>query len=779
MSNFTQDFWTSRTKFVDGTTRIGQRDRLWYDPQTNTIRVGNGTPGGLIVSGGTGTGDPVEVQNDGVTLTTEVTVLNFATGLEATAVGNEITVNFDGSIAVGFTGSQGDTGFTGSQGPAGTSVNISGSVPDVGTDPQATLNAAFPGAVAGDGVIDQTTGDLWVYDGTTWDNVGQIRGFTGSQGDTGFAGSQGIQGIDGFTGSQGVQGDQGFTGSEGAQGPIGLTGSQGDIGFSGSEGAQGPIGLTGSQGDVGFVGSQGDQGFTGSEGAGFTGSQGIQGDQGFTGSQGDQGPAGTSVNIAGSVPDVGTDPQATLNAAFPGAQAGDGVIDETTGNLWVFDGTTWDDVGQIRGFTGSQGQQGIQGFAGSQGDIGFTGSEGAQGPIGLTGSQGDVGFTGSVGADGFTGSAGFTGSQGDTGFTGSEGVGFTGSQGDAGFAGSQGDIGFTGSQGAGADIDVVANTGLLLDNDELSTIYNTLIDDTIESIPVGGAASTPASVWKTRTLVEVLDEILFPDVDPTYTIPTISASFSQGGTREIGSTINQNITTTGVKNDAGEYTRLEIRRGTTVIDDVNDPTGSTTTAIPDQFGFPSPNNPNLSYSLSTTDTFVVVAGATSWNTRGNYDAGLAKNNNKGVPDARTPLVRNVNAPQAAANNFSSNTATVTGIFPYFWGVSTTEPSAADIVTAIESGNANRVLVSANGTVTVDFNADSEYVWLAHWQGFTTKTRWFVSELNQGDIGPNNFILSPVVDDVDSPDGFWTAIPFEIYISDFATVTVAPVQFRNS
>jgi hypothetical protein len=186
--------------------------------------------------------------------------------------------------------------------------------------------------------------NLFVWNGDQWIDIGLIRGvrgFTGSQGDTGFIGSFG------FTGSQG---DIGFTGSfgfTGSQGDTGFVGSQGDIGFTGS---QGDIGFTGSQGDTGFVGSQGDIGFTGSQGdIGFTGSQG---DTGFVGSQGD-------IGFTGSQGDIG----------FTGSQ-----------------GDT--------GFTGSQGDTG---FVGSQGDIGFTGS---QGDIGFTGS---FGFTGSQGEDGVDG----------------------------------------------------------------------------------------------------------------------------------------------------------------------------------------------------------------------------------------------------------------------------------------------------------------------------------------------------------------------------------------
>lgn len=78
-----------------------------------------------------------------------------------------------------------------------------------------------------------STKNIWVV--TTL--AGAPRGYTGSQGTTGFVGSAST--TIGFTGSTG------FTGSRGAFDAIGFTGS---VGFTGS------IGFTGS---VGFVGSQG------------------------------------------------------------------------------------------------------------------------------------------------------------------------------------------------------------------------------------------------------------------------------------------------------------------------------------------------------------------------------------------------------------------------------------------------------------------------------------------------------------------------------------------
>ena len=58
MAEFIQDFFTSRQNYPDGNTRIGQLDRLWYDSNTNTIRISDGvTPGGIIVTGGGGAAD--------------------------------------------------------------------------------------------------------------------------------------------------------------------------------------------------------------------------------------------------------------------------------------------------------------------------------------------------------------------------------------------------------------------------------------------------------------------------------------------------------------------------------------------------------------------------------------------------------------------------------------------------------------------------------------------------------------------------------------------------
>lgn len=97
------------------------------------------------------------------------------------------------------------------------------------------MNINFPANPALNDIY-SVNGRAWRWNGAAWQIQTQIGpiGYTGSQGGTGFTGSQGT----GFTGSRGDPG--GYTGSAGA----GFTGSQGSTGFTGSQG----VGFTGSSG---------------------------------------------------------------------------------------------------------------------------------------------------------------------------------------------------------------------------------------------------------------------------------------------------------------------------------------------------------------------------------------------------------------------------------------------------------------------------------------------------------------------------------------------------
>lgn len=335
-----------------------------------------------------------------------------------------------------------------------------------------------------------------------------------------------------------------------------------------------------------------------------------------------------------------------------------------------------------------------------------------------------------------------------------------------------------GGSGSTSTLSVATNTGLTITNTVIATVYNSLVSDDVQSVAVGGAASALASTWKSKNIVEVLDTILFPDVLPTYTVPTLSASGPQSGTKEIGSTIAQILSLIGAEGDASTFTALSLSRNSTQLSAVANPAVYNFTDIAAQFGYVDPNNPSYSYSLTYTDNFVVVSGNTSWSGAGTYSAGAAKKNNKGVTDVRTAQVRSTSAPQAASS-ISSNSITVTGIYPYFWGKSNTLPTPTTIAAAILAGSTNKVLTDASGTVSVTFAAAGQYVWMAHASSYTSKTKWFNTQLNQGNIGAGNFILSPVTQSVGSPDAFWTGISYKVYISSGATNTEGVIEFRNA
>ena len=158
----------------------------------------------------------------------------------------------------------GPKGDRGEPGQDGTSITVVGTVPTVGADAQATLNAAFPTADGGDLVIATDTGDGWVYDAGTsrWVDAGRIQGPAGPKGDTGQTGSRGATGPQGEQGIQGMRGDPGQTGAKGDPGSTGSRGAQGIQGEKGDPGSRGPAGNDGQPGP------RGDEGPRGATGAG-------------------------------------------------------------------------------------------------------------------------------------------------------------------------------------------------------------------------------------------------------------------------------------------------------------------------------------------------------------------------------------------------------------------------------------------------------------------------------------------------------------------------------
>ena len=313
-----------------------------------------------------------------------------------------------------------------------------------------------------------------------------------------------------------------------------------------------------------------------------------------------------------------------------------------------------------------------------------------------------------------------------------------------------------------------ANAAFLQANNALS--YNTSIADAVTSIQVGGAAPTAASTWKTYTIVQALDAILFPTLGPSYTLPTLSFSASVQGIQEIGTTISQSLSLTGIKNDAGPFTQLRFTRDGSQISACTNPTRTNTSNIAAQYGYSDPNNQNYSYANTYSDSFVIISGSTTWAGDGNYSAGVSKLNNKGGADSNSAAVLSTTNPQSAQNNYSGGSGSITGIYPYFWGVSSSQPTGSSIASDIAAGSTNKVLSDSSGSISITWNASGQYVWFAVPASYSTKTSWYNTALNNGSIGSGQFILGPVTQNVTSPSSYWTGVSYKIYISGFATTT---------
>lgn len=303
-------------------------------------------------------------------------------------------------------------------------------------------------------------------------NAGEFVGPQGPKGEKGDKGEKGAEGPAGPQGPRGEKGDKGDPGEKGADGTVAfesLTPEQKEslrgISITAvSIDTDGNLIITFSDGDsenVGnIIGPQGPQGPQGEKG-----DVGPQGPQGPQGEKGEQGNDGTSLNILGT-----KESEADLPLS---AEKNDAYL--INGEMWVFNGTNWNNAGRIQGPQGPQGPvgpqgpkgdpgpQGIKGDPGEKGEQGIqglkgdTGLQGPQGPVGPKGEQGDAGVRGitftpvvdSRGNISWSNDGGLenpqtvniTGPQGDTGAKGDTGP--RGEKGEAGDAGPKGDKGTT------------------------------------------------------------------------------------------------------------------------------------------------------------------------------------------------------------------------------------------------------------------------------------------------------------------------------------------------
>jgi len=351
------------------------------------------------------------------------------------------------------------------------------------------------------------------------------------------------------------------------------------------------------------------------------------------------------------------------------------------------------------------------------------------------------------------------------------------------------------STSLGQQVTLQNNTGLVWTNPgqtNLSTLYNTLVNSASVSVQVGGAAPNTAANWSQLTLVQVLNAILFPLRLPTYIVPTVTMTLTPIPSTyyEIGAVVS--IAATGVGNtwDGGAFTSISLVKSiNSLAPSLTTYTNFTVATLPafgSEFGFVDPNSPNESYTPTQyTETLTIPAPITGqaastvfYQFTGSYDAGLPKLNSDGIADTRA-AGNTVNTPQAAGST-SSASVIFNGIYPIFWGVANTQLNPSQIASAIVGGTANKILLPAGGTIIVPYNnVSAQYLWVAYLAVNTTKTKWYNTALNNGNIGlPTDLFGAVQTVNVNSPNSYWSGISFKTHVSNFTTIVNGSIEFRN-
>lgn len=170
-------------------------------PQGDTGPQGaKGDPGASVRTASIDIADNSDVSVDVISPSTGIRAGDLLMDVQGSVYAVASVAEGGGTVHVGTASDvslMGPQGPTGPAGKDGTGVNILG-----GYDSFEELQEAHPSGDAGDAYL--VDGDLYVWNGSLWQNVGNIQG---PKGDTGA------------TGSTGAKGDTGAVGATGAVGP--------------------------------------------------------------------------------------------------------------------------------------------------------------------------------------------------------------------------------------------------------------------------------------------------------------------------------------------------------------------------------------------------------------------------------------------------------------------------------------------------------------------------------------------------------------------------------
>lgn len=296
-----------------------------------------------------------------------------------------------------------------------------------------------------------------------------------------------------------------------------------------------------------------------------------------------------------------------------------------------------------------------------------------------------------------------------------------------------------------------------------SLIYSGKTPTTCE---VGGM--TVGTTLTGRTISSILEEILVPTINPIYVAPSNSFSKSPTtSTYEVGCSVNLDFTASfdkGAINLSGSF--QDYRSG-----DVN-------CYYYNGSGLPSTVSSTSLSNLQSVSSYVISAGTQTWNSCVGYDQGPQPLDSNGDPYG-SPLSSGIT---------SAKSTTITGIYPYYWGIVASGGAPAGSNRPSPTNNlvtgGTKVVATSNGTLNINFGSTSDdYLWFAIPSISTSKSCWYIDALNNGSIGGSvnpggNLFPDPNTVAITSGEGCWSGINYKIYISNYQSAVSSIMELRN-
>lgn len=274
------------------------------------------------------------------------------------------------------------------------------------------------------------------------------------------------------------------------------------------------------------------------------------------------------------------------------------------------------------------------------------------------------------------------------------------------------------------------------------------------TVTVGGIVA--GTILTGKTTNQLIEEILTPTLFPTLNNPYDTLGISPSGIFEIGCTI-PTLTVTNCFNMGSispQYTAMSPFRS----------------GLPSNHCFTGFGIEGLYSSIDnivpqSISNYVVSGGTQGWGACTKYTIGEQPKDNKD---------NNYCSPLPSGFT-TGNSITISGILPWYWGLSTSNTLNGSCVAACGCGvGGGKCIENVTSTaIEIPFNSSaSDYIWFALPSCASSKTCWYVNGSNNGNIGGvGNLFSDSCVVSISSAEGCWSSCNYEVYVSCFPTGTV--------